>query len=47
MIGSGAAALFGDSRPVMIASLAILFLGFAVSTAVLLGVQKKYNGGLF
>ena len=47
MNGSGVAALFGDSRPVMITSLAILFLGFAVSIAVLLRAQKKYNGGLF
>ena len=47
MTGSGVAALFGDSRPVMTASLAILFLGFAVSIALLLRVQKKYNGGVF
>lgn len=47
MIASGIVALFGESKQFMIASLAILFLGFAISFAVLLRVQKKYNGGLF
>ena len=31
----------------MIASLIVLFFGFTISIAVLLRVQKKYNGGVF
>ena len=47
MILSGVVALFGESKSFMIASLIVLFLGFTVSIAVLLRVQKKYNGGVF
>ena len=47
MILSGVVALFGESKSFMIASLVVLFLGFAISIAVLLRVQKKYNNGLF
>ena len=47
MIVSGLVALFGESKSFMIASLVVLFLGFAISIAVLLRVQKKYNGGAF
>ena len=47
MILSGVVALFGESKSFMIASLVVLFLGFAISIAVLLRVQKKYNGGAF
>ncbi|MBO5078782.1 MAG: hypothetical protein J6B67_03755 [Oscillospiraceae bacterium] len=47
MIVSGVVALFGESKSFMIASLVVLFLGFAISIAVLLRVQKKYNGGVF
>ncbi|MBQ3504315.1 MAG: hypothetical protein IJA75_06400, partial [Oscillospiraceae bacterium] len=47
MILSGVVTLFGESKSFMIASLVVLFLGFAISIAVLLRVQKKYNGGVF
>ena len=47
MIVSGLVTLFGGSKSFMIASLVVLFLGFAISIAVLLRVQKKYNGGVF
>ena len=47
MILSGVVALFGESKSFMIASLVVLFLGFAISIAVLRRVQKKYNGGVF
>ena len=47
MILSGVVAMFGESKSFMIASLVVLFLGFAISIAVLLQVQKKYNGGVF
>ena len=47
MIVSGLVTLFGESTSFMIASLVVLFLGFAISIAVLLWVQKKYNGGAF
>ena len=47
MILSGVVALFGESKSFMIASLIVLFFCFMVSIAVLLRVQKKYNGGVF
>ena len=47
MILSGVVAMFGESTSFMIASLVVLFFGFAISIAVLLRVQKKYNGGVF
>ena len=47
MILSGIVALFGESKSFMIASLVVLFFGFAISITVLLRVQKKYNNGLF
>ena len=47
MIVSGLVALLGESKSFMIASLVVLFLGFAISITVLLRVQKKYNGGVF
>ena len=40
---SGVAALFGKEG----ASLIVLFAGLIVSFAVLVRVQKRYNGGLF
>ena len=47
MIVSGLVTLFGESKSFMIASLVVLFFGFEISIAVLLRVQKKYNGGVF
>ena len=47
MIVSGLVALLGESKQFMMASLVVLFFGFATSIAVLLRVQKKYNGGVF
>ena len=47
MILSGVVAMFGESKLFMIASLVVLLLGFAFSIAVLLRIQKKYNGGVF
>ena len=47
MILSGVVAMFGESKSFMLSSLAVLFFGFAISIAVLLRVQKKYNNGLF
>ena len=47
MILSGVVAMFGETKSFMIASLVVLFLGFAISIAMLLRVQKKYNGGVF
>ena len=39
MILSGLVAMFGESKSVMIASLVVLFFGFAISIAVRLRVQ--------
>jgi Na+-driven multidrug efflux pump len=44
---SGGVALLGDTKPVVMISLAILFIGLAVSLALIVRVQKKYNGGMF
>ena len=47
MILSGLVAMSGEFKSFVIASLVVLLLGFAISIAVLLRVQKKYNGGVF
>ena len=44
---SGIIALFGKENSVVAVSLAVLFAGLIASFAVLVKVQKKYNGGLF
>ncbi len=44
---SGIMALFGSSRPLLIASLAVLFAGLIIGAALLVSVQKKYNKGVF
>lgn len=44
---SGAAVLFGDSKPFFIASGAVFVIGLIVSAVLIGKVQKKYNGGIF
>lgn len=44
---SGIFALFGENRFFSSASLAVLFVGIAVSVVLLVRAQKKYNGGMF
>ena len=47
LVLSGAISLLGESKMIVILSVAVLFLGFIVSFFVLAKVQKKYNGGFF
>ena len=44
---SGVIGLFGEEGVFAIASVAVLLIGIAVGTTMILIVQKKYNGGLF
>ena len=45
MAVSGAVSLFGEG--VMEYAVAVLFVGFVIGIAVMVKVQKKYNGGIF
>ncbi|NBI65519.1 hypothetical protein D1646_01600 [Pseudoflavonifractor sp. 60] len=45
LILSGIVALLGESPSVATAAVSVLFLGMAISFAVIARVQKKYNGG--
>lgn len=47
LISSGVIALFGESKPIVIASIVVLFVGMIVSFFLLGKLQKKYNGGIF
>ena len=47
LVLSGVISLLGESKMIVILSVAVLFLGFIVSFFVLAKVQKKYNGGFF
>ena len=47
LLVSGIIALFGEEDLVAAASFIVLIAGLTVSIAVLLMVQKKYNGGVF
>ena len=44
---SGLVGLLGDSEPIAVVSLILLFVGFALGLAAILTVQKRYNQGLF
>lgn len=44
---SGAISLFGDSKPFVLASDAVLAAGIVISIVMIMRVQRKYNGGLF
>ena len=44
---SGIIALFGEKPVVAWTAVAVLLLGLGVGFAMLLRVQKKYNGGIF
>lgn len=44
---SGLVALLGESTPVVLGAVGVLFLGIVVFFGILLAVQRKYNQGLF
>lgn len=44
---SGLIALTGDSKPIVITAIAVLFVGFGIGFICLWRVQKKYNQGIF
>ena len=47
LILSGIVGLFGDSGILVGISLGILFVGLTLGIASVIGVQKKYNKGIF
>ena len=47
MFLSGGVSLFGETKSVVLFSEAVLFAGIIISIAVIVRVQKKYNGGVF
>lgn len=47
LILSGGIALFGNSKPVLYVSLAVLLAGLIASLLWIGAVQKKYNGSIF
>lgn len=44
---SGIIALFGETKPIVVASIGTLVIGIVVSLILILKVQKKYNNGIF
>ena len=44
---SGAVSLLGEAPLIVGVAVGILIAGFAVGMGLILGVQKKHNGGLF
>ena len=44
---SGIISLFGESKPVVLTSVAVMTVGFIISFVIFARVQKKYNGGFF
>lgn len=44
---SGIIALFGETKPIAVASIVTLVIGIVVSLILILKVQKKYNNGIF
>ena len=44
---SGIVGLFGDSEPVAMIAVAVLFVGLSIGIACIVAVQMKYNKGVF
>ena len=44
---SGIVGLFGDSEPVAMIAVAVLFVGLSIGIACIVAVQIKYNKGVF
>ena len=44
---SGIIGLFGDSDPIPMIAIAILFIGLFIGVTWIIAVQKKYNNGIF
>lgn len=47
MTASGVIALFGESKTIVLSSVAVLFVGLIVSIVRIAVIQNKYNGGIF
>lgn len=47
LVISGVIALFGESMPIIVASIGALVIGIVISIIHILKVQKKYNSGVF
>lgn len=44
---SGIISMFGESKAVVLSSVAVMTVGFIISFVIFAKVQKKYNGGFF
>ena len=44
---SGILGLFGDSQPIAMTAVTVLFVGLTIGIAGIVRVQKKYNQGVF
>ena len=47
LLASGVIALFGDTKALVLSSMAVLFIGLIIGIACIIAVQRKYNNGLF
>ena len=47
MLLSGIIGLFGDSTKIVILAIGVLVLGLCLGIGGMIGVQRKYNGGVF
>lgn len=47
LVISGVIALFGESMPIIIASIGVLVIGIVISLILIVKVQAKYNNGVF
>ena len=47
LVASGVIALFGDTKTLVLSSMAVLFIGLIIGIACIIAVQRKYNNGLF
>ncbi len=47
LILAGCVALLGESTPIAMASVGVLFAGMGVSFVLLIRVQKRFNRGIF
>ena len=47
LLASGVIALFGDTKILVLSSMAVLFIGLIIGIACIIAVQRKYNNGLF
>ena len=47
LLASGVIVLLGDTKTLVLSSMAVLFIGLIIGIACIIAVQRKYNNGLF